>query len=348
MPAYFDTGFSVREPMWHGMGNVLDDYPTDWAEARTFAGLDWEPELRPMVEARCGDCGGVLTSEAIELGHCSVCLSTAVKVELVEGERRVIRSDSGLHLGSVTDQFTPVTHDQMGEVMEALSDTSDAVRFETAGSIRDGRQVWALAYLDEPVQIAGDDSPTLPFLALLNSHDGTGAMKVLPTSVRVVCWNTYRAAELQGEQHGQQFTFRHVGNVTERLEDAKDAIRNVRKAHHEWVELAEQLARFEVDERGVLDFVSMFIPEPVEDVTSDRVKNNIANARGSLLNIINHSPTCDGHRGTALGLVDAGVEYLDHVRAFRSKDTLMNRTLLRPEPMKARLVELATTAAGVN
>jgi len=350
MPAYFDTGFSVRQPMWHGLGTILDDYPADWPEARKLAELEWEPELRPMVEARCGACQHVFTTGDLEAGACGSCLDTAPPVvSLVPGEARVIRNDTGLHLGSVTDAYTPIGHDLMGEVMEALAESSDGtLRFETAGSVREGRNVWALAYLDEPIEVAGDDTATLPFLALLNAHDGGGALKVIPTSVRVVCWNTYRAAELQGERSGQQFTFRHVGDVRDRVEEAKQAIRGVRTAQAEWVELAERLAGFRVDDAAVASFVSSFIPEPVEAIVSDRVRNNIQVARGALSSIINYEPTCDGHRGTALGLVDGAVEYLDHVRAFRSRDTLMNRTLLRPEPMKAKLVELALAAAGAN
>lgn len=347
MPAYFDTGFSVRKPMWHGLGNVLDEYPTDWNDARKKAGLLWEPEMRPMVEVRCGDCDRVLTAQDLEVATCGGCLSTNVKVAVVPNEARVIRSDSGLHLGSVTDQFTPVTHAQMGEVMEAMQTADAKVKFETAGSVRDGRQVWALAYLDEPIAIAGDDSATLPFLAVLNSHDGTGAMKIIPTSVRVVCWNTYKMAEMEGDRHGRQFVFRHTGSVTERLEEAKQALAGVRHEHARWVTAATELAGFAVDDAAVANFVFRFIPEPPADVTSDRVKANIAKARGVLRNIIDESPTTDGHRGTALGLVDAAVEYLDHVRAFRSSDTLMNRTLLRAEPMKAKVIGLARECAGV-
>jgi phage/plasmid-like protein (TIGR03299 family) len=348
MAAYFDSGFSVRQTPWHGLGNVLDDYPTDWPEARKLAGLEWEPEMRPVVEIRCGDCEHVLTAGDIGAGACGQCLSTNVKTAIVEGESRVIRSDSGLHLGSVSDTYSPVTHAQMGEVLEALADSDSNVKFETAGSIRDGRQVWALAYLDEPIAIAGDDSATLPFLAVLNSHDGTGAMKIVPTSVRVVCWNTYRAAEMQGEKSGQQFTFRHTGNVTERIEDAKEAIKGVRGAHAEWVELAGKLAGYEINEAAVNNFVAAMLPMPPEDaLTSDRVKSNVMDARGALHDLMSE-PTTDGHRGTVLGLVDAGVEYMDHIRKFRSRDTLMNRTMLRPEPMKARVVHHALAAAGVT
>lgn len=55
---------------------------------------------------------------------------------------------------------------------------------------------------------------------------------------------------------------------------------------------------------------------------------------------VRDSVTTEAHRGTALGLFDASTEYLDHVRDFRNRDTYLNRTLLRPEPMKARALTL--------
>lgn len=347
MAHYFDTGFSVRQRMWHGLGNVLDEYPESWDEARKLAGLEWEPELRPIIEVRCGDCDHVLGIEDIEVGACGKCLSTNYRHAVVPEEARVIRNDSGAHLGSVSQQFSLVTHREMGEVMEALIDSDSALKFETAGSVRDGRQVWALAYLDEPELIAGDDSPTYPFLAILNSHDGTGAMKVVNTSVRVVCWNTYNAASMEGERTGRQYTFRHVGNVSERIEEAKAAIKGTRAEHQRWAKLANQLASFRVDQQAVDNFVFLTIPEPPADVTSPRVKANIEADRATLRSFIGGEQN-DAHRGTALGLVDAGVEYLDHGRRFMSRQTLMNRTMLRPEPLKARVVSNALEVAGVS
>jgi hypothetical protein len=56
MPDYFDTGFTVRQPAWHGQGLVLDEHPTNWADARVSAGLTWEPEAAPSwVRKPTGD-----------------------------------------------------------------------------------------------------------------------------------------------------------------------------------------------------------------------------------------------------------------------------------------------------
>lgn len=345
MSHYFETGFSVRKPMWHGLGNVLDEYPDSWPDARRLAGLEWEPELRPVISVFCVDCGHVLDRDDISVKVCGACLSTNWTIEAVENENRVIRNDTGLHLGSVSDRFSLVSHAEMGELLEALIDSDSAVKFETAGSLREGRQVWALAYLDEPELIAGDDSPTLPYLAILNSHDGTGAVKVVNTSVRVVCANTARAADLEGERTGRQFVFNHVGKVSERLEEAKLAIRGSRDAHRAWIEMANRLASFRLPAGAVEQFVFLTIPEPTADVISTRVRNNIENDRGVLRGIIAGTQN-DAHRGTALGLVEAGIEYLDHGRRYQSRSTLMNRTMLRPEPLKHRVMVNALEVAG--
>lgn len=332
MPAYFDTGFSVREPMWHGEGLVLDEYPADWTEARRLAGLEWEPVARPLAVE-------VTAPEITEDGV------TPATYQTLDSHQAITRSDTGAILGVVSDGYQIVDHGVMGEILDALVGSGDGtVKFETAGSCRGGAQVWALAYLDEPYEVVGDDSQTYPFLALLNSHDGTGACKVVSTQVRVVCWNTYRAAEMEGERTGRTFTFRHTGKVMDRIADAKAALAGLRQDAHDWQALAADLFAVRATDRAVDVFLSEFIPEPVEDVISDRVRANIAEARKRFRSIYDTSVTTEAHRGTALGLVDSAVEYLDHARTFRSRDTYMGRTLLRPEPLKQNLVRLSLDA----
>lgn len=315
MPAYFDTGFSVRKPMWHGLGDVLEDYPTDWTDARKKAGLEWEPQIVP--------CYTQVGGEFLALPD----------------HRLVTRDDTDAVLGVVSDSFSLVDHGSMGQILEAILKQPN-VKFETAGSCKGGAQVWALAYLDEPYEVAGDNSETLPFVALLNNHDGSGACKLVRTQVRVVCWNTYRAAELEGERSGQQFTFRHSGDVKSRIDEAIDALSGARNEAGEWQTMAAELFGLPVSEAQLNHFIADFIPEPPAEVVSARVRANVDTARKVFRSLYLDSPTNEAHRGTALGLVDASVEYLDHVRAYRSSDTYLGRTLLKPEPLKAKAVAL--------
>lgn len=354
MPAYFDTGFSVREPMWHGQGIVLDDYPVDWTDARKKAGLEWEPASRPIFQlnqaaAICWQCRAQLNELHTE--QCSVdgprhvtpdsVSEDALRSSIIElpDQKLIVRDDNEHVLGVVGQGYELVDHAEMGGILESILGL-EHVKFETAGSCRDGAQVWALAYLDEPYTVAGDVTETYPFLALLNSHDGSGACKVVATQVRVVCWNTYRAAEMQGERTGRQFVFSHTAGIHDRIEEAKQALSGVRDEAKEWDALASELFGLKVDDEQLSEFLAAFLPEPIGEVASKRVHSNVEKARKVFRTLYLDSPTTEGHRGTALGLIDASVEYLDHVRGFRNSDTLMGRTLLKPEPLKARALTL--------
>lgn len=343
MPAYFDTGFSVRQPMWHGEGLVLDDYPTDWDDARVKAGLLWEPTAVPTFQK--------LIVPADDLQQTDVVVAELVAPKRFEimrplvDHKLIVRDDSLDVLGVVGDGFELVQHGEMGDVIEAI--LGEGAKFETAGSCKNGAQVWALAYLDEPYTVAGDNTETFPFLALLNSHDGSGACKLVRTQVRVVCWNTYRAAELEGQRTGMQFTFRHTASVHDRIDEAKQALAGVRDDAKEWDALATELFGMKVDSKQFEMFVQEFIPEPPAEIVSPRVRSNIDAARTMFRSMYLDGVTNDAHRGTALGVVDCSVEYLDHVRGYRNADTYMGRTLLRPEPLKAKALKLVREVCGV-
>jgi hypothetical protein len=136
--------------------------------------------------------------------------------------------------------------------------------------------------------------------------------------------------------------------VHERIEEATAALAGLRDDAAEWTALATELFGIKVNDKTFKQYMNAFIPEPPADITSERVKNNIDTARKVFEAIYLDSTTIDGHRGTGLGLVDASVEYLDHVRGFRNQDTYLGRTLLRPEPLKAKAVSLVRELTGAG
>lgn len=345
MSAYFDSGFCVRKPSWHRQEVLLADYPVDFADARIKAGLTWDPEVRqtfqfyPVTYAALADTvlpdGGVWSADpwsADPLGFFAP----------LPKHKLIVRNDTEAVLGVVGKGYELFTNGALGEIADAfLGANGGQVKFETLISVNGGAQVCALVYLDEPYTVAGDNTETLPFLAIMNSHDGLGSCKAIATQVRVVCWNTYRAAEMEGERSGRQYTFRHTAGIHDRIEEAKKALAGARDDAKEWDSLAAELFGQPVDDRQFNHFLADFIPEPPADVVSDKVRNNIDTARATFRSLYLDSPTSEAHRGTALGLVDTAVEYLDHVRGYRNVDTYLGRTLLRPEPLKARAVKLA-------
>jgi phage/plasmid-like protein (TIGR03299 family) len=320
MPVNVESMFSVRQMPWHQEGTVLDGYPGDWDTARTLAGLDWGP-VTAEVYAFTG-----LNPDGTE------------HYQPVDGWKTITRSDTGAVLSINRDSYTVIDHGEMGEIIEAVL-AQPHVQWETAGVLDGGRAVWCLALLDEPVDLPGDDSPTLPYLAITNRHDGTAACALRATAVRIVCANTFRAAELEGERTGATFSFIHRSSWRARIEEARKAVTGARAEMHRYTELATELLAIPVTPRQRELFITEFIPMPPAGLVTDRVARNVAEARQAL-RMIFESKTTQQVAHTGYGLVQAAGEYLDHVRAARSWETRLNRTLIRPEPLKHRALSL--------
>lgn len=322
MSALVETMYTVRKPAWHHEGTVLGDYPGSWAEARKAAGIDWDVLEEPVYKLSGVDAG--------------TALPTYVPIE---GHKQVVRSDTGKTLSVVSDTYTVIDHTAMGEIVEAVL-KQDNVKYETAGSLDEGRAVWCLALLDEPIHLPGDDTTvTYPYLAITNRHDAMGACSLRATAVRIVCMNTFRAAEMEGERSGATFSFRHTKNWRDRVEDARDAVTGARREIREYVELATELLGYTVTAAQRELFVTAFIPEPPNAMISDRVARNVAEARNAV-RLILKSETTAPVAHTGYGLVQAAGEYLDHVRKAKSWETRLGRSLLRPEDGKRRALNI--------
>jgi phage/plasmid-like protein (TIGR03299 family) len=321
MSAQVEQMYSVRQTPWHRQGTVISEYPGSWAEARKLAGLDWDAITEPVYGLSGIDGNGAPIYNAIE------------------GHKQIVRSDTGKTLSVVSDTYAVIDHTDMGEIVEAVL-RQENVRYETAGVLDEGRAVWCLALLDEPIHLPGDDTTvTYPYLAITNRHDGGGACALRATAVRIVCMNTFRAAEMEGERTGATFSFRHTKGWRNRVEEARDAVTGARREIRDYVELATELIGHTISAAQRELFVTAFIPEPPSAMISDRVAANVSAARDAIRTIL-ASETTAPVAHTAYGLVQAAGEYLDHVRKARTWETRLGRTLLRPEDGKRRALSI--------
>lgn len=325
MSANVDSMFSVREMPWHREGVILNEYPGSWAEARIQAGLDWDPIPMEIYELDGMD----------ELGQ--------PVYKGIYGWKRIANSKTMETLSVRPEGYTIIDHGEMGEIIESVLEQPN-VQYETAGSLNNGKAVWCLVKLDEPFTLPGDDSAVIPYMAITNRHDGTAGCTLRATAVRIVCANTFRAAEMEGDRTGATYTFRHTRNWREHLDRAREAVTGTRKEIEDYKVLATNLLGMPITEGQRELFVVNFIPAPPEGLITERVMNNIETARGQLRGLFN-SITNEQVKDTAYGLVQASVEYLDHVRRANSWETKLGRSLMRPEPLKQRALALATSIA---
>lgn len=178
MAANVETMFSVRVTPWHGLGEIIQEAPTS-DDAIRIAGLDWR----------------VIQSELI-------CKENG---QVIDGFKVNIRDTDKKTLGIVTDRYKIVQNSEAFAFTDAL--LGEGVRYETAGSLASGRRVWMLAKLEDRIIT---DELIEPYLVFTNSHDGTGAVRVAITPVRVVCQNTLNLALQTAER---QWSCAHKGDI---------------------------------------------------------------------------------------------------------------------------------------
>ena len=340
-----DTGFAVREPLWGGVGVTLpeDQRPDNWADARRLAGLQWDP-----IEETC-----YRQHITMEDG------SPRTVYSEVPEFKYVVRSDNGRILSQANATYEIVSNGDMGLIMDALLGRGSAdgpkLNFETAGSLHGGRKVWALLEMGDEMEINGDPSPYKRYLAILNTHDGSGAVKAISTTVRVECWNSWKMADLDAKANGTAYSFHHsVGwktRIEKIAEEARLAISGVMKQHDDYFHLANELMSLDVTPSQEQRFCEEFIrPTSMDWRLKPKALENVNERRDELLALIRQSPTCEPIRPSAYRLVQGAGELCDHVRGtkhggLRGQEARLDRSVFRTYDLKRRARTLALLAA---
>lgn len=329
-----DMMFSVRSPAWaaegsiegewHGKANMFDEYPGR-DKAMRGAGHDFTITDEPAWDRQVfvGPNG------------------PEERFVADPNFKKLVNDKNGKTLAYVKPGYEVIQPSVLYDLTEAILDQDD-VMYETGGTLRDGEVLWTLARVNRPFYVTGDDSPIFPYVAGTTANDGKGSMKFQNIMTRIKCWNTWNQAQRESEKSGREFVFRHVKNVASRIEQerAKMVLAGATKQAEAFHELAEELVKVNFSDRSIEKFLTEFIPLDPAAVHSDKVIANVEAARTKVRSLFNGETLNADIRNTGYGALQVGMEYLDHVRTYKSRGTYLKRTILRPEPMKNQLVPL--------
>lgn len=279
MPAEVETMMYTREKPWHGLGTYVAEAPTS-AEALRLSGLDWTVDQRPVY----------LENAAVP----------------VPNYKANVRDRDGKVLGIVTDRY------QVVQNAEAFSWTDELiggdVRYETAGSLREGKKIWLLAKMPT-AKVAGDDVE--PYLCFSNTHDGSGAVKVCMTPVRVVCQNTLNLALSSAKR---SWAMKHVGDMTAKLDEARRTLELADRYMMHLDGAALQLANVTVTDEKLEKILSEMFP--LKEDATERQKNTVKAVKDEFM-ICYFMPDLAKFRGTGWGVVNAMADMVDHSKPRR-------------------------------
>lgn len=280
MAANVETMFSVREKPWHGLGTIVKEAPTS-ADAIRLAGLDWSVVQEPIY--------------------------TNFN-RVVEGYRANVRSSDRKVLGVVSDRYKVVQN------VDAFSFTDEllgkGVRYETAGSLQEGKKVWLLARLPREYIIAGERIS--PYLVFSNTHDGSGSVKVAITPVRVVCNNTLNLALGTAKR---SFSMIHTGNIQDKIQEAKDTLFMAEEYMDCLGVEFEQLRRQKITDAQVKEYIELLLPME-KDPTPIQSKN-IIRLREDMMKRYYDAPDLQKVGNNAYRFINAVSDFATHSNPLR-------------------------------
>ena len=275
MAANVEVMFSVRETPWHGLGQIIESAPTS-KDAIKLAGLDWKVIQHDVIDAVTG---------TVMLGY---------KANVRDTDNKV--------LGMVTDRYRIVQNEEAFAFTDAL--LGEGVTYETAGSLASGKRVWMLARMEGRTLT---DEKYDPYLVFTNSHDGTGAIRVALTPVRVVCQNTLNLALKTAER---QWACVHKGDIQGKLEEARMTLSNANTYLANLEEEFGEMKLLALTDDQVKAYVDMLLPLDAKD--NDRKVRNIEDMRNELMARYLYAPDLQPIEKSAYRFVNAVSDFATH------------------------------------
>lgn len=278
MAALVESMMYVREKPWHGMGTRVDEAPSS-KEAIELAGLNWDVIPCPVFDDR----------------HVQI-----------QGYWANTRNTDNSVLGIVGSRYQIVQNVEAFDFTDAL--IGEGLKYETAGSLRGGRQIWLLGKMPE-TEILGDKIE--PYVCFTNTHDGSGAVRVCMTPIRVVCNNTLNVALSTAQR---KWSTVHKGSVQAKLADARKTLGLMDIYLKRLAETADMLACSPFFEEDVMVALGNMLPLPKDATKRQRETNE--SIKDDIITCM-FAPDLLAFQDTKWGFIQAVADYVDHSDPIR-------------------------------
>jgi phage/plasmid-like protein (TIGR03299 family) len=269
--------FSSRRLPWAKIGTVIDDPSVDAATAAQLGGLDFDVELR-SVRYNVVNADGIKSTKTIP------------------NRKAVVRVGTDEFFDVVSTKYVPVQYRDAFSFLDGIHP-----RYVSAGTMGGGKQGFMVIQLpgaeDVSVDVNGVNDPHMLYVIVRTSHDRSKALEVAVMPLRGLCMNMLGLPSLtRGAE--QRWSFKHVGDVAEKLEQAQATLLKTEKYVDAFRGTVRQLASVTLDGDDVNTILKRVLPDrPMRD-----------DAIAAITASYTDSPAV-GFTGTGWGLTNAVSEY---------------------------------------
>jgi phage/plasmid-like protein (TIGR03299 family) len=299
--------FSVKEKAWHGLGQIVQDYPTS-KEALQFAGLNFEVSKRPNIHR-------------LDNGNEIISISSFY----------TYRPDTGAILGDrLGKNYEVVQNADAFKFFDAIVD-GDGIQYETAGALGKGEKIFITAKLPGYIKVGNDDMIE-KYLFLTTSHDGFGSIMAAFTPTRIVCNNTLNAAL---KNCSNCIKIRHTANAKERLEEAHKVMGISNRLSVQLEGIFNQWAKVRITDKEVQKLIQMAMV-PNKEVLQNIQKGELDELSTCFKNMCDDvyeynmsspSQQYETTKGTVFGAYNAITGYFQNIRNYKDDEAKMKSLL---------------------
>jgi phage/plasmid-like protein (TIGR03299 family) len=296
--------FSVKEKAWHELGVVLDKCPTS-LEAIKLAGLDYDVAKTSVF-----------------------CSPENINSIVIPDKFATYRTDTNNVFGIVGDRYSIVQNRDAFTFFDEIVGEGAAI-YETAGCLGNGEVIFITAKLPDYIRVGNDDLIE-QYLFLTSSHDGSGAIQVAFTPVRIVCNNTLNFAL---QNCSSKLTIRHTESAKGKLTQAHNVMGIVHKVSDELNQAFNQMAKVKITDPALQEFIIKSLAPNKESLTKLEANEELSTRFNNMVKdcyvyaLANHTQQMETTRGTLFGAYNAVTGYFQNVKTYKDNETKLKGIL---------------------
>jgi phage/plasmid-like protein (TIGR03299 family) len=320
---------------WHGLGvEAPTDSLYDWTKFAESANLLWGVRKMPLVTI---DYANKIMKENIEQHQDN-------RIESNTDAYAIIRDDTDDVLGVVGPHYTPLPNKDAFSFFQDWLDTQE-VQLHTAGTLFNGKKTWILAKLNNNnnIQDVVPNDPIERYILLSNSHDGSSAVRLGFSNIRVVCYNTLTLAHNASDS--KLIRTIHSRQMKKNLEDIKNIMQLSTQEFLADMAQYKYLASRDINKEDLEKYVKILLE--IENKEDDKVSTRTKNIMKSIMNLMDaQEQAVKGISGTWWAAYQAYNNYLVH-RSSRNNESRLNNIWFGLNKMKdKKAFDLAIQMAG--
>ena len=237
----------------------------------------------------------------------------------VPGVKANVRSTDNKVLGIVGPDYKIVQNAEAFSFMDQV--LGEGVTYETAGALKGGRRVWVLAHIPGEYKFVEDKAD--PYILFSTTHNGSGAIKVCLTPIRVVCMNTLNLAIKTATR---SWSIVHKGLMDQKIANAKNTLIASKEYMGTLCDEMVNLNEIKLTDTQVYDYVKKLIPMPLDP--SEVTRRNVSSKRTELMDRYELAPDLAHVDRSAYRFVNAVSDFATHSTPLRARSNYRGTRLL--------------------